>query len=118
MEELRLKDQLLIHQSRMAAMGEMLGNVAHQWRQPLNVLGLTVQEIGVSYRLGTFSKELLDVNVAKAMQILNHLSKTIDDFRTFSMPDRQKVSFKVNEVIAKTVSLIGENWFFRKLVDA
>jgi len=109
MEELRLKDQLLLQQSRMAAMGEMLGNIAHQWRQPLNLVGLKIQEIGLSYKLGAFSEELLDVNVSKAMEILLHLSKTIDDLRTLSTPDKVKISFKVEEVIAKTFSLIGEN---------
>lgn len=110
MEELRQKDQLLIHQSRMAAVGEVLSNIAHHWRQPLNVLGLRVQEIGFSSKLGSFSKELLDTNIAKAMEILNGLSKTIDDFRTFSLQDKQLVTFKVNEVIEKTVSLIAENF--------
>ena len=109
MEELRLKDQLLLQQSRMAAMGEMLGNIAHQWRQPLNLVGLKIQEIGLSCKLGAFSEELLNANVTKAMEILLHLSKTIDDLRTLSTPDKSKVRFKVNEVIAKTVSLIGEN---------
>jgi len=106
-EQLRLKDQMLLQQSRMAAMGEMLGNIAHQWRQPLNLVGLKVQEIGLSCKLGAFSEELLDVNVKKAMEILHHLSKTIDDLRTLSAPDKMKVAFLVNEVIAKTVSLIG-----------
>jgi signal transduction histidine kinase len=110
MEELRVKEQLLIHQSRMAAMGEMLGNIAHQWRQPLNLLGLKIQELGLSYKMGQFSKELLEENVAKVMEILRHLSRTIDDFRTFSTPDKQKVPFRVEEVIEKTVSLIGENF--------
>ena len=110
MEELREKDQMLIQQSRMAAMGEMLGNIAHQWRQPLNVLGLKVQEIGLSYELGGFSKELLDANIAKAMEILMHLSQTIDDFRDFTAPDKEKSLFRVDQVIAKTVSLIEESF--------
>lgn len=109
MEELRLKEQMLLQQSRMAAMGEMLGNIAHQWRQPLNLVGLKIQEIGMSCKLGAFSEDMLDANVKKAMEILFHLSKTIDDLRTLSAPDKKKVRFMVNEVIAKTVSLIGES---------
>ena len=109
MEELRLKDQLLLQQSRMAAMGEMLGNIAHQWRQPLNLVGLKIQEIGLATKLGAFSEEMLRANVAKAMEILIHLSKTIDDLRTLSTPDKKKVLFNVAQVIAKTMSLIGEN---------
>ena len=110
MEELRLKDQLLIQQSRMAAMGEMLGNIAHQWRQPLNLVGLKIQELGLSCKFGGFSQELLDANIAKAMELLSHLSRTIDDFRTFATPDKKKTSFSVDEVIAKTVSLVRESF--------
>ena len=105
-EELRQKDQMMIQQSRMAAMGEMLSNVAHQWRQPLNVLGLKVQEIGLCFEYGGFSKELLDANIAKALEIVQHLSQTIDDFRNMSAPDKEKSRFKVEQVVAKTLSLV------------
>lgn len=110
MDELRMKDQVLIQQSRMAAMGEMLGNISHQWRQPLNVLGLTIQHIKLSWEFGEFSKELLDANIAKAMDILLHLSQTIDDFRDFSSPDKKKSLFKVDQIIAKTISLMEESF--------
>ncbi len=112
-EALHEKERLLILQSRMAAMGEMLINISHQWRQPLNVLGLKVQQIGLSFELGGFSKELLDTNIAKAMEIIFHLSQTIDDFRDFSAPDKAKSQFKVGLVVTKTVSLLKDN--FREL---
>ena len=105
-EELRQKDQLMIQQSRMAAMGEMLGNIAHQWRQPLNVLGLQVQELRMAYKLGKFSEEVLLKGVAKAMEIIQHMSQTIDDFREFLALDKEKKPFRVDEVIKKSVSLI------------
>lgn len=110
MEKLREKDQMMIQQNRMAAMGEMLGNIAHQWRQPLNVLGLKIQQLGLSYEYGEFSKKLLDDNIDKAMEIISHLSQTIDDFRNFSMPDREKSLFSVDQVVARTVSLIEESF--------
>ena len=110
MEELREKDQLLIQQSRMAAMGEMLGNIAHHWRQPLNVLGLKVQEIGLSHELGGFSKELLNANIAKAMEVIQQLSQTIDDFRDMTAPDKEKTLFRVDQVVAKTLSLVEVNF--------
>ena len=110
MEDLREKDRMLIQQSRMAAMGEMLGNIAHQWRQPLNVLGLMVQDLGLSYECGEFSKELLDANIGKAMEILLHLSQTIDDFRNFATPDKEKSLFRVDQVIVKTISLVEESF--------
>jgi PAS domain S-box-containing protein len=106
--ELRERDQMLIQQSRLVAMGEMLGNIAHQWRQPLNVLGLKVQEIGLSFSLGGFSKELLDENIAKVMGILRHLSQTIDDFRDFTMPGKEKSLFRVDTLIEKTLSMVED----------
>ena len=93
----------------MAAMGEMLNNIAHQWRQPLNVVGLLVQQIGLSHKLGEFSQEVLDANIAKAMEIVLHMSQTIDDFRSFFTPDKEKSLFKVDQVVQKTISLIEEN---------
>jgi len=106
MEELRQKDQLMIQQSRMAAMGEMLGNIAHQWRQPLNVLGLQVQELRMSHKLGQFSEELLNSSVEKVMEVIQHMSQTIDDFRDFLVVDKEKKLFQVDEVIKKSVSLM------------
>ena len=110
MEKLREKDQLMIQQNRMAAMGEMLGNIAHQWRQPLNVLGLKIQQLGLSYEYGEFSKELLYANIDKAMEIICHMSQTIDDFRNFSMPDRVKSQFSIDQTIVKTCSMIEESF--------
>jgi len=109
-EELRKREQMLIQQSRMAAMGEMLGNISHQWRQPLNVLGLKFQELGLSYKHGRFSEELLYGNIAKAMEIIQHMSQTISVFQDYLKPNREKTLFSVNDIIAKTVSLIEENF--------
>ena len=106
LEELRLKDQLMIQQSRLAAMGEMLGNIAHQWRQPLNVLGLQVQELGMAYRTGRFSGEMLASGVAKSMKIIQHMSQTIDDFRDFLLQDKEKKPFAVDAAIRKAASII------------
>ena len=104
--ELHEKDLLLLQQSRLAAMGEMIGNIAHQWRQPLNMLGLLVQELPVTYRMGEFSGEYLDANVKKMLVTIRHMSKTIDDFRNFSKPDKEKTDFRMLERIEKTASLL------------
>jgi len=109
MEELRKKEQLLIQQSRMAAMGEMLGNIAHQWRQPLNALGVKIQELGISYRYGELDKELLDCNISKSMELLQHLSQTITVFQNFLAPDKMKRNFPLEQIIADTVQIMGDN---------
>jgi len=105
-EVLLERERMLIQQSRHASMGEMIGNIAHQWRQPLNTLGLIVQELPIIQELGMMTSEKLDSNVAKAKKVIFHMSQTIDDFRNFFRPDKQKVSFKVNDILAKTVSLV------------
>ena len=106
MEELREKDRLMIQQSRLAAMGEMLGNIAHQWRQPLNALGLQVQELRMAHKMGKFSDQLLKESVDKVMAIIQHMSQTIDDFRDFLVLDKEKKPFKVDEVIRRSASLL------------
>ncbi|HJV35749.1 PAS domain S-box protein [Geomonas sp.] len=105
-EELRKQEQLLIRQGRLAAMGEMIGNIAHQWRQPLNTLGLIVQELPRMYQRGVFDQAYLDASTARAMQVINYMSKTIDGFRNFFGPDKEKESFRAAEVLSKTVSIV------------
>lgn len=105
-EELGKQEQLLIRQGRLAAMGEMIGNIAHQWRQPLNTLGLILQEFPIYYQRNLFSKEYLDASVTRAMQVINYMSKTIDGFRNFFGPEKEKEPFQASEVLAKTVSIV------------
>jgi signal transduction histidine kinase len=106
MENLREHEQMLIQQSRLAAMGEMIGNIAHQWRQPLNLLGLTVQQLLTYYDLGEFDRTFLAENISNSMKLIDHMSKTIDDFRNYFKPNKEKVEFKVQEAIANTLSLL------------
>jgi signal transduction histidine kinase len=110
LEELSEKERMLLQQSRLAALGEMISNIAHQWRQPLNELGLIVQELPMMYDQGEFSGEYLKASVAKFMKVLNHTSKTIDDFRNFFKPDKETVPFSVKEVVEKTLGLVEESF--------
>ncbi|HJV34547.1 CheR family methyltransferase [Geomonas sp.] len=105
-EELREKERLLIQQSRQAALGEMINNIAHQWRQPLNTLGLVVQELSVSNELGLCNQEHLENSVGNVMQIIGHMSRTIDDFRNFFAPEKEMVDFRVRQVIEKVTSIV------------
>ena len=69
------KEQMLIHQSRMAAMGEMIGCIAHQWRQPLNTLNLIVQELPIYYRQGALTEEHLAASTLLARELIAHMSQ-------------------------------------------
>ncbi len=100
------KEQLLFQQSRMAAMGEMIGAIAHQWRQPLNVIGLIIQNLQMAYEYGELDKMRLKNAVATAMWQVNFMSKTIDDFRNFFKPSREKELFDVKKIVDETISLM------------
>jgi PAS domain S-box-containing protein len=106
-EDLREKERLLIQQSRQAAMGEMIGNIAHQWRQPLNTLGLMVQELSMCYEVGQFSQEYLDNTVQGVMQLVSHMSQTIDDFRNFFRPEKEKTKFRVRQAVQNVISIVS-----------
>lgn len=80
----RTQEQILIQQSKLASMGEMIGNIAHQWRQPLNALGLVLQNIKFSYEsLDELNDEFMNKSINKANTLTKAMSKTIDDFRNF-----------------------------------
>jgi C4-dicarboxylate-specific signal transduction histidine kinase len=102
----REKDMMLIQQSRLAAMGEMIGNIAHQWRQPLNAVGIIIQNINESYRCGELSPEYMTAKVDKSMDIIQYMSQTIDDFRNFFKPEKKMHLFDVKATVQRAVSFI------------
>lgn len=108
--ELREKDQMMLLQSRQAAMGEMLSNIAHQWRQPLNATGLIVQNIQQCHRRGELTDNYIDDAVNRAMAQIEHMSKTIDDFRNFFKTDKEKKEFNLKDAVENALSLISASY--------
>jgi len=104
------KEQMLIQQSRLAAMGEMIGNIAHQWRQPLNALGLVVQNIYYTYEAEELDKAYLERSMNKSKKLTGVMSKTIDDFRNFFRPDKVQERFEISERITSVVELISASY--------
>ncbi|NMC73853.1 MAG: PAS domain S-box protein [Geobacteraceae bacterium] len=102
----REKDHLLILQSRQAAMGEMIGSIAHQWRQPLTAVSLLIQDLGETYVYGDFTKEYLDATIRSALNIIQHMSQTIDDFRDFFRRDREPQAFSLRSIVDRALSFI------------
>jgi len=100
------QEQLLIQQTRLAAMGEMIGNIAHQWRQPLNALGLVLQNLKFSYDIGELDEKMMDKSINKANILTQNMSKTIDDFRKFFKPNKAKEKFGINENVNKAIELV------------
>jgi signal transduction histidine kinase len=97
--------EMLQQQSKLAQMGEMMGAIAHQWRQPLNALALNIQELPYIHEDGELDKKFLDGFVNKSMNILNFMSKTIDDFRNFFKKDKESKAFSVIDAINDTLSI-------------
>lgn len=81
--ELKKKDELMIVQSRHAAMGEMIGMIAHQWRQPLNIISMVANNILLDLAFEDFKPSDAEKYSRDILNQTEHLSKTIDDFRNF-----------------------------------
>jgi len=105
LDKSREKDRMMMIQSRQAAMGEMIGSIAHQWRQPLNEIGLYIQNLQDRFEQNELSSENLNNTIEKTMLKLEYLSQTIDDFRNFFRSDKEKRKFSLTESIKKTLSL-------------
>ncbi|WP_041641273.1 PAS domain-containing sensor histidine kinase [Magnetococcus marinus] len=106
-ENNRAKDGLLIHQSRMAAMGEMIGNIAHQWRQPLSAVNLILFNIKDMYLFGELDESTLQAKTEQASALLQSMSQTIDDFRNFFKPDKVLEHFDFNLAVEHALSLVA-----------
>ena len=98
------KDRLLVQQNKLASMGEMLGNIAHQWRQPLNNINLLIYYIRDSY--GKLPKEELDETIKNAKLQIDFMSQTIDDFRNFYKPSKGKRRFDIKESIIQSSKIV------------
>jgi len=108
--ELRQKDQIMINQSRLAAMGEMIGNIAHQWRQPLNALGLLIYNIKDTFQFSTLNAEYLDQAVADGNRMVQNMSTTISDFSNFFRPDKEFVAFSATKQIRAAILLVESSY--------
>lgn len=105
--ELRRKDDILIQQSRLNALGEMISNIAHQWRQPLNNIGLIVQNLQLAYKANDLGAEELEKEVADIMSVLQHMSDTINDFCDFFSCGEDCSTFSVNTVLFRLLAFAG-----------
>ncbi|MCG6551137.1 MAG: transporter substrate-binding domain-containing protein, partial [Candidatus Magnetominusculus sp. LBB02] len=106
-EKRRLQEQMLIQQSKMAAMGEMIGLIGHQWRQPLNAIGMIVQDIKEEYAYGELNEASINNTIETTMNQVSFMSKTIDDFKNFFKPSKEMVRFNVKAAIEELLSMFG-----------
>lgn len=101
------KERVMIHQNRLASMGEMLSNISHQWKQPLSALSAIVTRLDLINDMGEVKREDLRENLAKSSQIIDFMSKTITDFKLFFAKESEKRVFSVKDECDKTINLIS-----------
>ncbi|XOB63595.1 PAS domain S-box protein [Campylobacterota bacterium DY0563] len=102
---LKEKDNVLYQQSKMAAMGEMIGNIAHQWRQPLSVISTAATGMVIKKNMG-ISNEKDDIeSLLFINESCQYLSKTIDDFRNFLKADKDIKKFNICSAIEDSLTL-------------
>ena len=114
-EEKQKQDNILIQKSKMASMGEMIGNIAHQWRQPLSQLSGLFFDIKSAYDYKELNKKYLDNTVDEANDLLEYMSKTIDDFRNFFNPNSTKGEFIIKDAVENAVKIVKSNLDFYQI---
>lgn len=107
--ELKKKDEMMIAQSRHAAMGEMIGMIAHQWRQPIAGIAMDANNMLLDIAFETFDIAAAEGYAQDILDQTQHLSKTIDDFRNFFKPDKSVIAVSLEEIMNETLGIVKES---------
>ncbi|MBF0343597.1 MAG: response regulator [Nitrospirae bacterium] len=111
-ERRRMQEQMLIQQSKMAAMGEMISLIAHQWKQPLNAISAIIMDMDDAYSCGELDNKYMERSKQIILQQIQFMTKTVDDFRDFMLPSKEKIPFCIKKAIEELISMFSP--LFRK----
>ncbi len=103
----REKEQILIQRAKLSSMGEMINSIAHQWRQPLGEISSLLMNIELRYNLNKLDKEFVESKINKGENILQFMSNTIEDFRSFFKVDKKKTKFCLNDIVEETLNILS-----------
>ncbi len=106
-EKNRTKEKLLVQKSRTAAMGEMMGAIIHQWKQPLNGISIASSAIEMHIIMDDFDKELLSKQTQNIAIQIDYMNTTMNDFRDF-FKEQQKSCYEIGSCIEEVLKLIGK----------
>lgn len=109
LEKIKEQEEMMIAQSRHAAMGEMISMIAHQWRQPIASIAMGVNNILLDIELDSINKDDLQLECNEIIDQTKHLSTTIDDFRDFFKEDKQAVVVSIESVIEDALKLMSKS---------
>jgi len=108
-EEVKKNEQhqlIMMQQNRLAQMGEIINMIAHQWRQPLNALSVISQTLVFKYMRGTVDEKAIDTFNTNSQRQIIAMSTTIDDFRNFFKPEKEKKIFDIRESINHSIKIL------------
>jgi len=108
-EKNREQEQLLVQKSKLIALGEMISNIAHQWRQPLSELSSIIMFIKFKYEMGKLNDEIMNKKTKEAEAVLDFMSHTIDDFRNFFLPKKAKEKFTLISALDSIITIISSS---------
>ena len=108
-KELKEKEELIIAQSRQAAMGDMIAIIAHQWRQPISTISMASNNIHLDIALNNLNKNEIQRALIEIDEQTRYLSKTIDDFRNFFKPNKEKITKEIAIIINEVLNIIGKS---------
>ncbi len=100
------KERILFQQSKLASMGELLSNIAHQWRQPIAIISMWANNIIVDLDMDEVDNENLRKYTNNINNQTHHLSQTLDDFRNFFAPNKEKTTFELKDIIDNMINLL------------
>ena len=109
-EKSREKDKKIIQQTRFAALGEMIGNIAHQWRQPLSAISSTASSTSVQIDLGISDDKDVKKSLGNILNYVSFLTQTIEDFRSFFKEDKEKVDFNIVNIFKNTKTITNASY--------
>ncbi|MDD3475600.1 MAG: ATP-binding protein [Sulfurimonas sp.] len=104
---LKERDLLIFEQSKRAEIGEMIGNIAHQWRQPLAIVNTSIAILQEKNRLSSLSQEELSQKLEKIEKRVMYMSETIEDFMNYYSPDKEKSWFKICDAIDRSLDIMN-----------
>lgn len=112
----KVQEELLVEQSKYAAMGQMIDSIAHQWSQPLSVIQLLVDSLKYDYMAEAIDEEFINNYQKDVSRQLSHLTSTLKEFRDFYRPDKEQVNFDVYILIQK-VLLLQKDEFLKNQIE-
>ncbi len=106
----KVNEEIMIGQSRMAVMGEMIGMIAHQWRQPITIIGMLINNTILDIELDEVDNDKILEDLTSVDEQVHYLSKTIDDFRNFFRPNKLLQNINVCDISRELLNMIGKSF--------